>query len=377
MSRTPALAVLALLAVLAVGCSKDNPLTTEPSVSFNAKAPADARPGDLKEGIPAASEPEASSKTVVLPAGSVDGLAAAIAAAGPNGKVIVEAGNHTESGTVTITQRVEIAGEPGAVLTSATDPATVSPGVIEPALHVLGASKVSISGLEMKPAGAIGGTAILFESSPDGEVKNNRMSDYQIGVLLHHADRAMIRDNVIAATTAWRGGTILGAFPIIAMNGKGVRIIGNDASNGVFNIFACDEDGTLSGNRVHQGRIGIILCKVPAGNYQLPSGEIVGAERPATAWMCFQNNAENNIAIGYLVIDSANNNTLVDNAASNNGRYDMELTADTFRFGFLTPASFDNTVRAGKYGKIRIKDCGNNNTVIGGVLVDNGMDPCN
>jgi hypothetical protein len=39
---------------------------------------------------------------VALPAGSIDGLAAAIASAGPGGTVILKSGLHTESGTVTV-----------------------------------------------------------------------------------------------------------------------------------------------------------------------------------------------------------------------------------------------------------------------------------
>ncbi len=84
-----------------------------------------------------------------------------------------------------------------------------------------------------------------------------------------------------------------------------------------------------------------------------------------------------NFDAGYLVIDGANNNFLKDNNASNNGTYDIELTGDTFRFGFHTSKSFENKVVAGKFQNIRIKNCGENNTVKGGQLVDNSVDPCN
>jgi hypothetical protein len=67
---------------------------------------------------------------------------------------------------------------------------------------------------------------------------------------------------------------------------------------------------------------------------------------------------------------------LVENAGSGNGTYDIELTGDSFRFGFLTPASFRNTVRAGSESTLLIKDCGNDNTVIRGNQVDVGGDPC-
>ena len=63
-------------------------------------------------------------KTVTLAAGSVDGLAAAIAEAGPGGKVIIEAGLHRESGSVLINSPVSLIGEPNAIIesTTPTDP---------------------------------------------------------------------------------------------------------------------------------------------------------------------------------------------------------------------------------------------------------------
>ena len=80
--------------------------------------------------------------------------------------------------------------------------------------------------------------------------------------------------------------------------------------------------------------------------------------------------------VGYLVIDGANNNTLINNQGGNNARVDMELTADTYRFGFLTPKSFDNFVDARSHQDLTIKDCGDNNRVVGGVQIDTGVDAC-
>lgn len=56
--------------------------------------------------------------------------------------------------------------------------------------------------------------------------------------------------------------------------------------------------------------------------------------------------------------------------------YDVELTAETYRFGFLTPASFNNTFIAGSYLNIIVKNCGNNNTIIGRQSVNINNDPC-
>ena len=83
-----------------------------------------------------------------------------------------------------------------------------------------------------------------------------------------------------------------------------------------------------------------------------------------------------NFTTGLLVIDGANNNVIADNASSGNGTYDVELTGDAYRFGFLTPASYENTFIAGSYPNIEVKNCGNDNQIIGGALVDNSVEPC-
>lgn len=107
---------------------------------------------------------------VELPAGSVDALAAAIAGAGEGGTVIVKAGEHTESGMVTIGQKVKILGEPGALLIVDTEPAQTTPTTatgIDPALYVFNAPGTVIWGLEIQPASPPGGTGILLENSPN------------------------------------------------------------------------------------------------------------------------------------------------------------------------------------------------------------------
>lgn len=201
-------------------------------------------------------------------------------------------------------------------------------------------------------------------------IGNNTFRDQQVGVFVDGADHSTIWGNTIicaATTTAPMG--------IINCNGKHVSIANNDVTNGLFGIWACDEQGFLLSNNAHGNFIGIILCKVPAGAYSLPGGELVGSDRPGGRWLATGNQATGN-GWGYLIIDSANRNTLVNNAASGSGFYDVEFTGDTFRFGFLTPASFNNTFVAGSHPNIVVKNCGNNNTIIGGVLVNNTADPC-
>ena len=116
------------------------------------------------------------------------------------------------------------------------------------------------------------------------------------------------------------------------------------------------------------------LCNVPRG-YILPSGEVIGSLVPGAYWKVRNNTSTDNFTTGYLIIDGANNNVLENNKAARNGTYDVELTGDSYRYGFLTPKCFNNTVNvmAGQ----TVKNCGVNNSVNGGNLVNNATDPCN
>jgi len=107
----------------------------------------------------------------------------------------------------------------------------------------------------------------------------------------------------------------------------------------------------------------------------LPDGDVTGAEFSATQWLCKSNQVSDCFDANYIVIDGANKNVVMNNESSNPGTYDIELVGDSYRFGFLTPTSFDNTVIVGDDNLV-VKDCGLNNTVIGGTLVDNATDPC-
>lgn len=78
--------------------------------------------------------------------------------------------------------------------------------------------------------------------------------------------------------------------------------------------------------------------------------------------------------MGYLVIDGANHNTLTNNFASNNVRVDYDFAGDSNRFGFFTPKCFNNTAHISKGNTV--KDCGDNNTITGGVRIDTNAVPC-
>ncbi len=312
-------------------------------------------------------------RIVTVPAGSVDALALAIAQAGEGGLVFLRAGEHRESGTVTITQRVRILGEKGAVLISETQPfPTVN--FIQPAIHVLNAPGTSITGVELRPVGDVGGTGILLENSDGSRIFNCNISDYQFGILNEQSNEATMFLNTIASSPLWQTGEVELVFGITNINGDRVRIVGNTISNSLQGIFACDDDGLCSSNKLNNNLIGLLICRVPENVIPLPQGNLTGAENSGNGWTVRNNFANGNFDVGYLVIDGANHNLLINNFASNNVRVDYEIAGESERFGFLTPLAFENEVFA-KPGQT-VKDCGEDNVVHGGVKIDTAADPC-
>lgn len=155
------------------------------------------------------------------------------------------------------------------------------------------------------------------------------------------------------------------------VNGKGVKVTGNEVTNSFFGIWLCDKNGTYSDNETYGNAIGMILCKVPGGDFLFFNGNEVAADFSATEWTVTNNNSQDNFSLGYLVIDGSNGNHMANNAASNNPDWDIELVGNTCRFGFFTPASFNNTVIAGSH-QVTIKDCAENSTILGFPYVETG-----
>ena len=187
----------------------------------------------------------------------------------------------------------------------------------------------------------------------------------QFEEMIEQSERAYVWGNNIAAV----------GYGIVVVNGRHAAIVQNDiASAAVFGVFACDRDGLLLLNHFRDSFIGLIFCKVPAGAVILPGGEATGAALPATNWVAKWNNATGNLW-GYLAIDGATGCSLILNDASNNSAYDIELAGESMRFGFLTPTSSNCTAITAD-PSITVKNCGVNNTVIGGNQIDTGADPC-
>ncbi len=383
------LSVLLLAVAILIGCSDETPVTAPgagTAVNDDLAAPseldgllarvdwlhllstrADGGVAELVAQRRSEADEKNGASIVTVPGGSTDALAAALAAAGTGGVVILQAGLHMESSSVVVSHRVTILGQPGSVLAVATAPFPDVP-YSDPAIYVHGASSVLLWNLDIQPAGSTGGTAIVVEDSPRTSIWSTRVSGHQEALLVYNSDRPSVLGNTFTVVPELAGNAV------DFVSGVHASFVGNDVSGGFFGVWACDRHGLAALNHVHDCVIGIILCKVPADGYLLPSGVVAGSAYPATAWYCQANNCDHD-DWGYLIIDGANNCKLVANAAADNSTYDMEFCGDTYRFGFLTPLSHDNRCLITDPA-IVVKDCGENNHIFGGTPVDTDADPC-
>lgn len=297
---------------------------------------------------------------VVLPAGSVNGLQAAILEAGRRGTVLVEAGLHTEDGPVFIEESLTLLGEPGAVVASVTTPYGDLPLLVEGALHVRNTRNVTIHGLELVPlGGGPSNTAIVIENSPHVTLSSNYIHDYTVGIQVQRGDHARITENRIDLLGTDDG--------IRVINGRHIQITGNTVSNAFFGIWATDRNGRIASNVTSDSVIGVILCKVPA-LLEL-EGALIGSAESAIQWHAMNNLAERNFW-GYAVTDGSSDNLLVNNAAADNV-VDIEVLGDSLFFGFLTPTATNTTIVTGAQQGIGVHDCGVNTQVMGdATLID-------
>ena len=367
MHKTPTHYWLPLLALLLFACEPEPLSLAEPAAAeamtmeaevaeYEARLAAEI--AALETAWPAVGK----TAPVTVPAGSVDALADAIAEAGEGGTVLLEAGLHTESGTVEITQRVRIRGQKGAILAVATEPYGVA-GFVQAALHVQNAPGTLIQNLEIRPSGAVGGTAVLLDDSDGSAVLRTTIADYQFGIVVEASERTYLMHNRITGSPLWLTGEVPDVHGIIVVNGANARLYSNEIDQTFFGVWACDELGYAAGNEFYNNYIGLILCNVPPA-LPFPGDRIVGSETPATRWAVFNNQSHDNFDVGYLVIDGATANFLAKNHAATNGRLDYDFAGDTERFGFFTPTSAHT--RAYLFQDDRYMDCGEENLVVGG-----------
>lgn len=359
------LTTLALL-LLTWSCSKEtSEPETIPSLAQEAIQKAEARAAEALKELQEDELTARSGNTVVLEAGSVDGLANALAAAGYNGTVLVASGDHYESGRVEITQRVRIQGEPGAVLH------VTAPGVgftLDPALYIRNASRVQISGLEIRAQNGYGHTAILVENGNQVRIHNNNFFDFHVAIWTYGADHGSISNNYL------RGRNSGEDFGMILQRGVGLIVFSNEVTNYYTGIFMSDRNGIALQNETYGNSIGMFMCT--AANSFLPDGTPMTAPDACNHWIFFSNNSHDNF-LGYLGMDNAHHNILVRNNAANNAGYDIYLRGEVQDGDITYPTSYDNTVISlGALSNLIIKGCGENNTIIGGTQVDTSIDPC-
>ncbi|MEL7377472.1 MAG: right-handed parallel beta-helix repeat-containing protein [Bacteroidota bacterium] len=381
LSKALNICLLAMLSLL-LGCQASDLAEPNNSIALEEEqllARYQAEQAQLDQEIAAieAEEIGTSRSTVTLEAGSVDGLQNAIDQAGPGGTVVLESGDHFESGTVLIEHQISIVGEEDARLVFETDPIEVL-GFIEPALHFKNAPRSRVRGVVMEVSTEVGGAAIVLEDSDRTVITRNVISEYQFGILVQNSDFIYAIRNEIAASTLWQSQTIIvQSFGVVVANGSRARIYSNELSGGITGVWACDRLGNIAGNEFFGNLQGIILCKVPEEySYLLPDGQLVAAESSATRWSVFNNDAHNNIFYGYQIIDGAIDNFLVKNQASNNGNGDYEFAGETTRFMLINPSPTSETNIAWIDNKNTYLDCGLDNNIFGGIEMDNTGDAC-
>ncbi len=313
---------------------------------------------------------------VTLPAGSVDGLQAAIAQAGPWGKVIVQSGMHYESGTVTVTHPVRIIGKKGAVIQSATQNPEITgfPAEFPAALFINGADFVQVRNLEFVPASGVGGVGISVLNSDRVYLRGNTFTDFYSGIWSQDADHLLITRNVI------EGPLDKGVFStgLYHFSGERAKLFRNEIRDFETCFFVCEENGLMVGNETQGGNYGYIFCKWPDGFFAMPGNNIVGAQIPAIDWITVGNDGDSHALATYLITDGAEDNLLVGNGSSNAASYDFDFTGDIQSdFLGLRPAAVSNTYIAGGIQNQIVKDCGIGTTLIGNYsLVDLALDPC-
>jgi hypothetical protein len=315
-----------------------------------------------------------------IPAGSTNALAQAINSACEGGVIYLKSGLHTENIALTITKSVKIIGETGAILKVKTqlslNDTTTGATATKPFLHVLNAPRTLIQDLDIQVVDTEGSGAVLFENSHESAVMRCKFTKFQFAISVEKSDRMVIMGNNIVGTNAWQTNPRVSAFGITIINGTSAYVADNQSNTHTFGIWACDKWGTCERNTTMGNYEGIILCNVPMV-LKLPSGRITGSLTPGKLWKTRNNKSTDNFGVGIIVIDGANENIVENNELARNGEYDIELTTDTYRFGFLTPLAYNNTVNAGNYPNIRIKDCGRNNRITGGIRINTTTDPCN
>ncbi len=315
----------------------------------------------------------------VIPAGSVNALAAAIASTCDDGVIYLKAGLHTENSAVTINKPVKVIGEQGAVLKMNPAFSVFGPNneyTLHSGLHILNAPNTLLQDIDIRPTGADAGTAVFIENSPGSAIIRCRFTNYQYAAWVHNSDRVALMYNFVHASGLWLTGALLESVGFTVANGKSCYVSDNEIENALEGIWCCDKWGTAERNYCHDNLIGIICCKVPDVFYNLPTGQPFGAAFSATGWKVTNNTCTGNFDNGIMVIDGSNFNRVWNNQAHGNGlspiagtAADIESFGDSNMFGYLTPQAHDNYIDATGDPNTKVRNCGANNTFNGGIPI--------
>lgn len=310
---------------------------------------------------------------ISIPAGSTDALAGAIAAAGYGDVIVLEAGMHTQNGTVTIDKQVTILGYDATLHFTGT---AFNPTLqLSAAMHIKPSAAYStIRGIKFTHGDAFPGFCIFNDGAEGIRLLNNSIENWAFGILSYRSRYCVFSKNSIAASTLWQTVPGFNTIGIAISDGNHNHVISNVIKNALFGIFTGGSQGIDFRNFTYNCAFGQILCKLTPDVLTV-NGTLILTQSSTSNWLVMFNNAENNFQSGYLVVDGANKNHLDHNKASNNAFYDIEVAGATNAFGYPTPAAFDNSVSA--YTALKIKDCGTNTKIRGGTVEPNdAAHPC-
>ncbi len=335
-------------------------------------------------------------KTIYVDAGSVDALEQAIEDAGEDGVVILRAGEHHESEGIEIDCVAKIQGEDGAILIFDTKPTADSlkkEDVREISLDIYNCPGLIIENIEFRVKDEImgGGSAIFIDNSDDVIVRNCKFFNHQYTITVQESDRVKIEDNIIESSELWKNPAIKGfkCKGVLVINGEEAELRRNTISKGLVGAHLSDINGIFEDNNSSFNHIGILPCSVPDSSGLSPRMASLGAEVPSEDWIIQNNTFEHNAWFGILIYDGAKRCTLINNNVNNSGAglpreawpgvtgADIEIGTVSEAFGFVAPKTEGNYIEVGAYPNVRIKDCGEGSTIVGGgIILDPAVNPC-
>ena len=374
--RAFSIVFLIVMPVLLASCGKDSSTSTDIiSQKTEYIETAEQKLSEI-ESLVNQSDFTGERKVVDLPAGSVNGLQAAIEEAGPNGIVNVKSGLHVEDVTVTVNFTVQIIGEEGAVIES-NYPAMLDSVVVTPVIRIENSDFVHVKNIQFVAGteSGEGNVGVLVYNAGYAHIKDNDFQGYQMAVLVDDSEFTFIEDNTGNGLFSKGYGVLNGSIGICTLGDTNTRIKNNYMAGFGTGYFASGSYGIYHGNTAEGGETGFFYCTGAFG--VLPDGTPIAASESANNWIGISNLAKNT-GIGHLIIDGVNNCKLINNSAENCALYDVEFVGPTLRFGTPEPlpTSFENVFIDDPNTDIEVKDCGIDNVIQGGQLVDTAEDPC-